>query len=405
MFESSPDWIGSLNPAQRDAVLHRGSPLLVVAGAGTGKTFTLACRVASLLRDGVRPERILLLTFTRRAAREMLGRAARSSGADATGRVWGGTFHAVANRLLRPFGRPIGIRPDFTVMDRADQADLMNLIRGEMRLGAGRRRFPTKDTLVSIYSRTVDAGENLRAVLEKHFPWCTDDVETIGSVFDRYVKRKRRQNLLDFEDLLLYLKESRGFDFSGYKRASLVRRVRKRMDTLKIDGFAAYQDFLQVNQDEFAYLFDVILINVTAFFRDPPIWEYVADSVIPALLAAKPDDEPIRVWSAGAASGEEAYTVAMLLAEALGREPFVRRVKVYATDVDDDALQRGRAAAYSAKDVEPIPPALLDRYFDEVNSSYVFDKELRRSVIFGRHDLVQDAPRPRPRWWPGCTSP
>jgi len=196
----------------------------------------------------------------------------------------------------------------------------------------------------------------------------------------------------EFEDLLLYLKESRGFDFSGYKRASLVRRVRRRMETLHIERFADYQDYLQVDQDEFAYLFDVILINVTAFFRDPPIWEYVAESVIPTLLSQKGEDEQVRAWCAGAASGEEAYTAAMLLAEALGREQFLRRVKIYATDVDEDALRRGRSATYSAKDVEPVPPALLDRYFDVVNSSYVFDKELRRGVIFGRHDLVQDAP-------------
>jgi len=196
----------------------------------------------------------------------------------------------------------------------------------------------------------------------------------------------------EFEDLLQYLKESRGFDFSGYKRASLMRRVRKRMEALHVESFGAYLDFLQVDQDEFAYLFDVILINVTAFFRDPPIWEYVAESLIPTLLSSRLGDGPIRSWCAGAASGEEAYTVAMLLAEALGTEQFVRRVKVYATDVDDDALQRGRAASYSARDVEAVPPPLLERYFDVVDSSYVFDKDLRRCVIFGRHDLVQDAP-------------
>src|SRR5438105_7264236 len=114
MFDQPEDWLDRLNPAQREAVLHRGASLLVVAGAGTGKTFTLACRVAGLLSDGVRPERILLLTFTRRAAREMLARAGRLSGTEASGRVWGGTFHAVANRLLRLRGRAIGIRPDFT---------------------------------------------------------------------------------------------------------------------------------------------------------------------------------------------------------------------------------------------------------------------------------------------------
>src|SRR5205823_7402793 len=115
---------------------HRGGPVLVVAGAGTGKTLTLACRVASLIEEGVLPQRILLLRSSRRAAREMLSRAERMTGRGAAGRAWGGTFHAVANRLLRGYGRPLGIRPDFTVMDQADAADLMNLIRGELGLAA-----------------------------------------------------------------------------------------------------------------------------------------------------------------------------------------------------------------------------------------------------------------------------
>jgi DNA helicase-2/ATP-dependent DNA helicase PcrA len=207
MFDSEGSWLDRLNPAQRDAVTHRGSSLLVVAGAGTGKTFTLACRVAHLIAEGTSPERILLLTFTRRAAREMLGRAARLVGRAGTGRVWGGTFHAVANRILRLYGRPIGVRPDFTVLDKADAADLMNLIRGELDLGTRRRRFPKKDTLAAIYSRTVNAGEKLPAVVQTHFPWCTDEVDGIRRIFDAFVKRKRRQNVLDFDDLLLHWRE------------------------------------------------------------------------------------------------------------------------------------------------------------------------------------------------------
>src|SRR5439155_17057035 len=140
-----------LNPQQREAVTCGDGPVLVVAGAGSGKTMTLACRVAWLLGRGVAPERILLLTFSRRAAREMLTRAARISGGatDAGRRVWGGTFHAVANRLLRLHGRALGLQPDFTVLDQADGADLMNLIRGELGPAARQRRFPRKDTLAS----------------------------------------------------------------------------------------------------------------------------------------------------------------------------------------------------------------------------------------------------------------
>jgi DNA helicase-2/ATP-dependent DNA helicase PcrA len=194
----------SLNPDQQEAVAHRGAPLLVVAGAGSGKTLTLACRVAHLIFEGIAPERILLLTFSRRAAREMLGRAERLTGRDVVGKVWGGTFHAMANRLLRLHGRALGLRPDFTVLDQADAADLMDLIRGEMGLGRGERRFPRKDTLASIYSRTVNAGERLRAVVDRRFPWCVEELDGIRSVFAAYTERKRSQNVLDYDDLLLF---------------------------------------------------------------------------------------------------------------------------------------------------------------------------------------------------------
>jgi DNA helicase-2/ATP-dependent DNA helicase PcrA len=197
------DPLTDLNQAQRDAVTHQGGPLLVVAGAGTGKTRTLAGRVAWVLQRGVSPERVLLLTFSRRAAREMLARAKRSAGAEAA-RVWGGTFHATANRLLRLHGRSIGASPDFTVLDQADGADLMNLIRGELGLGARERRFPRKETLASIHSRTVNAGQKLGRVLERHFPWCAEEAEGIREVFRRYTARKREGNVLDYDDLLLY---------------------------------------------------------------------------------------------------------------------------------------------------------------------------------------------------------
>ena len=176
------DYDALLNDEQRAVVLADKAPLLVLAGAGSGKTRALTYRVARFIDEGLAPEQILLLTFTRRAAREMLGRAARMTpaGRDARGRVWGGTFHAVANRLLRAFGQPVGLRPDFTVLDQADAADLMNLIRGELRLGQGDRRFPKKDTLASMYSRTVNAQARLVDVLERDFPWCAEEVEGGG---------------------------------------------------------------------------------------------------------------------------------------------------------------------------------------------------------------------------------
>lgn len=195
-----------------------------------------------------------------------------------------------------------------------------------------------------------------------------------------------------FETLLRYMRDSRGFDFTGYKRTSLMRRVRHRMDQAGYGTFEEYLDFLQASSDEFAALFNTILINVTAFFRDADAWEFVGAEVIPRMLAERGPADPIRVWSAGCASGEEAYTLAMLLAEALGPEAFRQRVKIYATDIDEDALTEARAASYDAKAVEGVPAELLARYFEQVNGRYVFHKDLRRAVIFGRNDLVKDAP-------------
>ncbi|MDQ6674688.1 MAG: ATP-dependent helicase [Chloroflexota bacterium] len=209
MFASAANWKQSLNPAQVAAVTCGDGPVLVIAGAGTGKTWTLACRVAYLIDQGVPPERILLLTFSRRAAREMLTRAGQLVDARRAGKVWGGTFHAIANRLLRVYGRPLGLSPDFTVLDQADMADLMDLIRGEQQPARTQdkrepRRFARKDTLVAIYSRMVNAGQPLSAVLESGFPWCVDDADAIRTIFAEYTHRKRTQNVLDYDDLLLF---------------------------------------------------------------------------------------------------------------------------------------------------------------------------------------------------------
>ena len=195
-----------------------------------------------------------------------------------------------------------------------------------------------------------------------------------------------------FESLLLYLKQSRGFDFTAYKRSSLMRRVAVRMQAVGIGSFADYQDYLQVDPDEFTRLFNTILINVTGFFRDAQAWEVLARNVMPGLIGAMRPSDSIRVWSAGCASGEEAYTTAMLLAELLGVEQFRERVKIYGTDVDEEALTQARHAAYTEPAVEAVPPELLGKYFDRQDDRYVFSMELRRSVIFGRHDLIQDAP-------------
>jgi two-component system CheB/CheR fusion protein len=195
-----------------------------------------------------------------------------------------------------------------------------------------------------------------------------------------------------FEELLDYLKRSRGFDFTAYKRSSLMRRVQKRMQVAAIDSFSRYGDFLEAHPQEFIQLFNTILINVTSFFRDPQMWEYIAREIIPAMLEVRDGNSNIRVWSAGCSSGEEAYSLAMLLADGLGEANFRERVKIYATDVDEEALSEGRLATYSDQDVKTIPESLVKRYFERSNGRFLFHRDLRRSIIFGRHDLILDPP-------------
>jgi DNA helicase-2/ATP-dependent DNA helicase PcrA len=198
----------SLNAEQEAVATFEGGPLRVLAGAGTGKTTALTARVAGLVERGTRPERIMLLTFTRRAAREMVTRAEarlERSGPGSRGKVVGGTFHSVAHRTLRRHASKLGLPDAFTVLDPADAADLLDLVRDE--LGAARerqRRFPRKATLLDLYSRAVDTQQPLAQAVEHVAPWCADLVEPIGEICREYVTRKRRLGLLDFDDLLLW---------------------------------------------------------------------------------------------------------------------------------------------------------------------------------------------------------
>jgi two-component system, chemotaxis family, CheB/CheR fusion protein len=195
-----------------------------------------------------------------------------------------------------------------------------------------------------------------------------------------------------FERILDYLRQARGFDFTAYKRPSLMRRVAKRMQIVGVDSFDSYLDHLQVHPEEFNPLFNTILINVTGFFRDVDAWESLRTEILPHLIASRPADQPIRVWSAGAASGQEPYSAAMLLADLLGTHAFRERVKIYATDVDEQALAEARHAVYSEKQIADVPDALRAQYFDRNGDGFTVSRDLRRAVIFGRHDLVQDAP-------------
>jgi len=201
----------------------------------------------------------------------------------------------------------------------------------------------------------------------------------------------RDENNIDFEALLEYIKRNRGFDFTGYKRSTLMRRIRKRMQEIGIDNFNDYIDCLEVSPKEFVYLFNIIPINVTSFFRDLPTWDYLSTEILPRIAASKEPTEPIRIWSAGCASGQEAYTLAMAIAEALGIER-LRYVKIYATDVDEEALNQARHATYSSMEISSVLPEMVEQYFDKSDGIYTFRKDLRRSLIFGRHNLLQDAP-------------
>jgi len=293
--------LAELNEQQRVAVLHGDDSLLIVAGAGTGKTATLAHRVAYKIATGTDPGRILLLTFTRRAASEMLRRVdgilrrldaetrnaaaapeaasavvtiAAVAGASASakadeaprpvavegtgdsldstpedfalpgsearapvrsapsGKVWGGTFHATATRLLRLHGRVIGLQPAFTILDRSDAEDLMGVLRTELGLSKNDRRFPLKGTCMDIYSRCVNAREPVEEAVEAHFPWCKDEVEDLRRLFSAFVDHKGQQNVLDYDDLLLFW-----HGLLSDPRAA--RSIRSRFDCVMVDE---YQD-------------------------------------------------------------------------------------------------------------------------------------------------------------------
>lgn len=238
------DWLASLNPQQRSAVDFGAAPLLIIAGAGTGKTNTLAHRVAKLIADGTDPGRILLLTFTRRAAAEMtkrvriiLSNAARSTSAlrtqeSAVTRLWSGTFHAIASRILRIYAPAIGFGEAFTIVDRTDAEDLLNVVRSELNLDKGDVRFPRKETCMSVYSRCVNASEPVETALKNHFPWCQAYPDALKSLFKAYVARKQEQNVMDYDDLLLYW-------FHLLADPTAAAEMRQRFDAVLVDE---YQD-------------------------------------------------------------------------------------------------------------------------------------------------------------------
>ena len=192
-----------LNSEQAAAAAHADGPLLIIAGAGTGKTRTLVHRVAHLIGRGVRPDRVLLLTFTRRAAHEMLSRAERLVGT-ASARVHGGTFHATGHRLLRQFGPAAGLARDFSVLDEGDAEDLLRLARAALGIAPRERRFPKKETLRYVYSRHVNTDMPVQRILEEEFPRFAEFADDIVRIYADYTDRKASRNLVDYDDLLLF---------------------------------------------------------------------------------------------------------------------------------------------------------------------------------------------------------
>jgi DNA helicase-2/ATP-dependent DNA helicase PcrA len=220
-----------LNAEQRAAVEHGLEPLLVIAGAGSGKTKTLSCRVAHLVAQGADPSRILLLTFSRRAASEMIARVGKVMAGDV--RIpWAGTFHAIGARLLRELAPVIGIDPEFTIHDRSDSADLMGMVRTELGVATGAKRFPMKGTCLAIYSRVVNADESIADALANAFPWCREWEAELKRLFAAYVEAKQKQNVLDYDDLLWLWAEA-------MNEPALAAEVGARFDHVLVDE---YQD-------------------------------------------------------------------------------------------------------------------------------------------------------------------
>ena len=225
MMKAKPNVFDALNAGQRraatfgTAVPDKGvtaGPLLILAGAGTGKTNTLAHRTAHLVLNGTDPSRILMLTFTRRAAQEMIKRTQHIVGEVLADRgkagdrsvvsrlIWAGTFHSIGSRILRLYAKHLGLEPNFTVLDRADAADLMDVIRTDLGFSGRPKRFPRKDTCLAIYTYRVNTRLSLKQTLEEQFPWCKEWEADLTKLYREYVGRKQKNRALDFDDLLLY---------------------------------------------------------------------------------------------------------------------------------------------------------------------------------------------------------
>lgn len=196
----------------------------------------------------------------------------------------------------------------------------------------------------------------------------------------------------ELEALLDYLKHSRDCDLTGYKRSSLIRRLEHRMRCININNYQSYQQYLHSQPEELPALLNDVQIKVTSFFRDDDAWDYLATEIIPAIIANRQPDQPIRVWSAGCAAGQEIYSCLILFAEALGIESCLKFVQCFATDISLSAIRQAQQGVYTESQITGIPQPLRQKYFQHTPQGYVFHPQLCRTIIFCCHDLTSDAP-------------
>jgi len=324
------EWLGELNEQQRAAATAPPDrPLLILAGAGSGKTATLSARVAWLIAQGLTPERILLLTFTRRAAREMLTRTRallERAGIAARGQVVGGTFHSVAWRLIRLYAEPLGLPPRLSVFDAGDGADLLDLVRQELGYADSGKRFPRKATLADIYSRTVNAQRPLSEVLAEHFPWCEPYAEDLGRIFGRYGRRKRDAQALDLDDLLLYWRALAQHEVAGAHLAAMFDHLLideyQDVNALQVDVVQALRRGdrgLTVVGDDLQAIYGFRAASAEHILRFPMLF---ADTATATLEHNYRSTQPILdVANAVAAQAERAYPKRLRSARGEGRKP------------------------------------------------------------------------------------
>lgn len=348
--DSEGDWLDELNEQQRAAATAPPErPLLILAGAGTGKTATLSARVAWLIAQGLAPERILLLTFTRRAAREMLTRTRallERAGIATRGQVVGGTFHSVAWRLVRLHAEPLGLPPRLSVLDAGDSADLLDLVRQELGYAESGKRFPRKTTLADIYSRTVNAQRSLSEVLAAQFPWCEPYADEIGRIFGRYGTRKRDAQALDLDDLLLYWRALAQHEVAGARLAAMFDHLLvdeyQDVNALQVDVVQALRHEnrgLTVVGDDLQAIYGFRAASAEHIFRFPMLFP---DTATATLEHNYRSTQPILdVANAVAAQAERAHPKRLRSARPAGRKPqlvFCRDEAEEATAVAEHVL-------------------------------------------------------------------